>query len=238
MKTILFFFLIAFLLLACTPPVQATPTTVEPARPALTFIGPPPTGTPAPTATPIHTSTPDLSVINVDPKNFLLELEDLPISGKYYLPKNGLSPYRNSEILQRLGAEKGELYIQETGRLDGWTAIYERGVRIQTIPQTITDNISKFETIEGAQLSINKDISNLSSHYREVVFPGTFGDIRRGFSYSINNSINFIYYFSHKNYVHILEFKGTENEVSLELIDAIANKLLEKLVLAQFTTSE
>lgn len=238
MKTILSFFLIAFLLFACAPPEQVEPTTTGPARPALTSIGAPPTETQAPTATPIPTSTPDLSIITGDPKNFLLELEDLPIVGKYYLPKDGLSPYRNSEIIQRLGTEKGEKYIQETSRLDGWIVTYERGVRIQTIPQVIIDNISTFQTIEGAQLSINNDVGTLSSNYKEIVLPGTLGDFSRGFSYSRNNSVNYVYYFSYKNYVHILEFRGTENEVTLGFVDEIANKLLDKLVIARFTTNE
>jgi hypothetical protein len=240
MKTILSFFFIAFLLFACAPPEQVEPTTTEPARPALTSIGAPPTETQAPTATatPIPTSTPDLSTITVDPKNFLLEFEDLPIVGKYYLPKDGLSPYRNSEIIQRLGTEKGEKYIQVTGRLDGWIVTYERGVRIQTIPQVIIDNISMFQTIEGAQLSINNDVGTLSSNYKEIVLPGTLGDFSRGFSYSRNNLVNYVYFFSYKNYVHILEFRGTENEVTLGFVDDIANKLLDKLVIARFTTNE
>ena len=238
MKTILFFYLIAFLLFACAPPVQVEPTTTEPARPALTFIGVPPTGTQVPTATPIPTSTPDLSIITADPKNFLLELEDLPIVGKYYLPKDGLSPYRNSEIIQRLGTEKGEKYIQETGRLDGWIVTYERGVRIQTIPKVIIDNISMFQTIEGAQLSINNDVGTLSSNYKEIVLPVTLGDFSRGFSYSRNNLVNYVYYFSYKNYVHVLEFRGTENEVTLGFVEEIANKLLDKLVIARLTNNE
>jgi hypothetical protein len=238
MKTIPFFCLIAYLLFACAPLEQATPTTTVPVRPALTFIGAPPTETQAPTATPLPTSTPDLSVITADPEIFLLAPEDLPIVGKYNLPKGGLSPYRNSEIIQRLGTEKGEAYIQETGRLDGWTVIYERGVRVQTIPQVITDNVSMFQTIEGAQLSIKNDVGNLSTNYREILLPNTTGDFSRGFSYSRNNSVNIVYYFSYKNYVHVLEFSGSENEVTLGFVDEIANKLLEKLVNAQLTTRE
>ncbi len=243
MKKTPYFILIVIIFSACTPqpaptPAQTTPTLPELPQSAITAIGVAPTKTLAPTVTPLPTSTPDLSTIKADPEDLLLELKDLPIVGEYYLPKNGLSPNRNSEIIQRLGTEKGEAYIQETGRLDGWTVTYERGITIQTIPQVIIDNISMFETIEGAQISIALDIDNLSTNYREILSPTTLGDFSRGFSYTRSNTVSYIYYFSYRNYVHALEIRGTENEVTLSFVGDIANKLLEKLVIAQFTAEE
>ena len=232
------FLLIIFALSACTPPAQATPTLPEPPKIALTAIGIPPTITVAPTATFLPTSTPDLSIITADPQIFLIEHEDLPIVGNYNLPRNGLSPYRNSEIINLMGTEKGEEYIQETGRLDGWTVTFERGIRIQTIPQVIIDTVSQFETIEGAKLSINRDADNLSTNYREILSPVTIGDFSRGFSFSRNNAVSYTYYFSYRNYVHVLEIRGSESEVSLDFVDDISNKLLEKLIIAQYTNAD
>ena len=234
MRATIVFLLIVVFLSACTPPgvveevAQPTPTRPKIFVPTIVLVSP--TVTLVPTATLVPSATPDLRIGTTDPKEFLLSVYDLPIGGKYYLPKNGLTPLRNREVIQSMGAEKGEQFINETGRLDGWTVRYQRGASNLPLPEQIVDTVVMYQTTEGAQLSIeNYATLNLSPAIRKILSPPLTGDLSLALSLTRGSTVEQYYYFSYRNYVHRLEVRGLQSEVTLELVGQLAGVLLDKL---------
>lgn len=234
MRATIVFLLIVFFLSACTPSggvedvAQPTPTRPKITVPMIVLVSP--TVTLAPTATVVPSATPDLRIVTADPKEFLLSVYDLPIGGKYYLPKKGLTPVRNVEIIQSMGSEKGEQFINETGRLDGWTVRYQRGAGNRPLPELIVDTVVMYQTTEGAQLSIEKYATlNLSPDIRKILSPPLTGDLSLALSLTKGRTVEQYYYFSYRNYVHKLEVRGLQSEVTLELVGQLAGVLLNKL---------
>lgn len=234
MKILPAFLLILFLLSACIPseqPAPPTPPQTQIAIPTIILVSPTPTL--IPTATTIPSATPDLRVITADPKEFLLSVYDLPLVGKYYLPKGGLSPLRNSEIIQSLGAKRGEEFIDETGRVDGWVVLYKRGASTRPVPKEIVDTVVMYQTAEGARLSIEKYWdTGLPPDIRTVLSPPLTGDLSLALSLTKRNAAEFYYYFSYRNFVHRLEVRGLEKEVTMKFVEQLAGVLLDKMVYA------
>jgi len=245
MKRMPMFLLILLLISACgqsgqtvQPEQTAIPTFVLPKIVAYTKTLVPaltPSITPTPTLMKAGSPIPDIKLILTDPLDLLLEINDLPLAGNYYLPNAGLSPLRNSEILQNLGAEKGEEYINETGRVDGWIVSFQRGSNTASLPEEVKDSVVFYESVEGAQLSIEKYWNlNRSPDIRQILGPPTVGDLSLAFSLTKGNRVEYVYYFSYRNYVHTLELKGIESGVTLDLVEQLAGKLFAKLVSVQF----
>ena len=131
--------------------------------------------------------------------------------------------------------EKGEEYINATGRVDGWIVIYERGSKTVSVPDEVIDTVVIYETLEGAQLSINEYWNlNRSPDIRKILNPPAVGDLSLALSLVKGNRVEYAYFFSFRNVVHILEIKGLESEVTLDLVEQLANKLLARLVSVQF----
>ncbi len=226
---------------ACAPSEQAIQTALaktQEAAPTNTSTAVPPTKTPTATVTP--SPTPDVRVITADPKEFLLDADDLPREGKYYLPNaNWKTPHRNSEILNAWGAEKGGKYINETGRVDGWIVAYKRGSSKVPLPDEVYDNVVLYQTAKGAQYSITKyGDTNLSPDFVEIQSPPAVGDLSRAFLLKKGNTSEYLYYFSYRNYLHVLDIYGLESEVNPKFVEQIAKKLLAKLEDAQLSNSQ
>ena len=98
----------------------------------------------------------------------MLEKDDLPKDAKYYLPgPSWKSPHRNSEIISGWGKEKGQEYLEKTGRIDGWVVYYARGTSTVRAPEQIYPNIIQYEHCEGALITITE--FSLASRNAELV---------------------------------------------------------------------
>jgi len=240
--------LIACLLTACAPSqasIQTAMAQTQAAKPTSTFTLIPPTETPTetPTSTPTETPTitpsptPDLQVIQLDPKDFLLQKSDLPLDAKYYLPnETWISPHHNEEIIGGWGVEKGRAYLAETGRIDGWWVIYKRSTDTVIAPEQIYDNVVLYKTIAGAKLVITKyeDRYVIEFGYTELENPTIIGDLTRVFikkemQPSGEYRIRYEIVFSYRNYLHAVSGWGWEYEVKPEYVEDIARILLAKL---------
>jgi hypothetical protein len=183
----------------------------------------------------------DSRIIEAEPSVFLLQPEDLPADAAYFLPEAGYSgPFHNTEVVSGWGAERGWDYLQRTGRLDGYWVDYVRGVEAAAAPEEFFCNIVKFETAEGALLSLNE--YNLvamaipgDAHWDFVDRPA----IRLGDANIIletrevqPNGESKIWYrieFSYRNFVAVVAGWGREDEVQHEFIEAAARTVLEKM---------
>lgn len=250
MKKLSALLLIALLLVTgCQPSESAIQTAVAQTQAAQPTSTPQPTATQIPTDTPMPTATatitsspsptPDVRLIDIDPRKLLLQKSDLPSEGKYYLPnETWTSPHRNSEIVSSWGTEKGQAYLAETGRIDGWWISYKRGSSGGVlVPEEVYDNPVLYSSIEGARLVITKysDRKITEEKYREIDVP-QIGDIARAFTKSeidSNGRTNAAIYidFTYRNVLHSINIYGREKEVTLEFAVGIANKLLEGLKL-------
>ncbi len=221
--------------------IQTAMAQTQAANPTSTFTPIPPTETPTttPTETPTITPspTPDLRVIQLDPKDFLLQKSDLPLDAKYYLPnETWISPHHNEEIIGGWGVEEGRAYIAETGRIDGWWVAYKRGADTVIAPEEIYDNVILYKTIAGAQLVITKygDRRVTEGGYTELINPTIIGDLTRVFTKKEMQSsgeyrVEYLIEVSYRNYVHVVSGWGWEHEVKPEYVENIAGILLARL---------
>lgn len=233
-----------FALVSCRPSQQSVETAIaqtqivigltEASRPTAT---PQATDTPIPSATPTATLTPsptlDLQVIDIDPRRLLLQKDNLPPNGRYYLPnEQWMSPLTNSEIVSSWTVEEGQAYLAETGRIHGWEVIYNRGTNNVTMPQEVYHNVVLYSNIEGAQIVINKySARNIENGYKEIDFP-QIGDMSHAYQKSETDTNGgtravFRLEFVYRNLYHAVVLWGWENEVSSDFAVGIANKLLE-----------
>lgn len=224
------------------PPPTETPVPTDTPTPTLTE-----TATPLPTSTPTDTPspTPDLQVIDADPYTFLLKKEDLPEDANYYLPNSSwISPHRNSEVVGGWGVEEGRLYLEATGRVDGWWASYLRGSSTVIAPEEIYDNVVMYRTSEGAKLTINEHSTcdDPDTEYLELERDLVIGDITRVCMYREMQSsgenrewyrIEFVY----RNYFHGIVAWGWEKDIRPEYVEEVARTLLAKLEAAPLSDS-
>jgi len=225
-NTLIQVFALCLILVACSPSESVIQKAIAKTQTAASTNVP---STETPTITP--SPTPDLRVIKVDPKEFLLSKDDLPIEAKYYLPNQyWISPHRNVEILQDMGAEDGGKYINATGRIDGWWADYMRGSSKVVAPKEVYNNVIMYQTAAGAQLFITKygDL-NLADGYAEVENASRIGEVSRTYILKKGNTTYYLLDFAYRNYVHRIQAYGLESEVKPEFVMKIAKILLSKL---------
>jgi len=232
-------------LAACTPSqediqatVQVSIAQTENAKPTETRL---PTHTPIPTVTatftPSPSPTPDMRLIDIDPRELLLQKSDLPIEGQYFLPpgEGWISPSRNAEIVSAWTVKEGQEYLAETGRIDGWYVYYNRGKSGVLMPELYYDNVIIYSSIEGAQVVITKYENRriIDDDFQEIDAP-LIGDASRAFTKREVNSggeirVWILVSFSYRNIAHTIGVWGWEKEVSLDFAVTTANKLLDGL---------
>jgi hypothetical protein len=107
------------------------------------------TATPEPTSTPTlePTPTPDVRVIDMAPRAIVLTKDELPQEGKFYLYDE--TPHRNSEVVSGWGVEEGARYLDESGRIDGWTKGYARGTTTTRVPEQLDINVILYKAAGG-----------------------------------------------------------------------------------------
>jgi len=255
MKKISMLLLLVFLLTACngqasdsqiqtaiaqTQLVQATETSL-PTNTLIPSSTPTVTDTPTPapteTPTPEPSPTPDFRVIDIDPYKILMTKSDCNPDGRYYLPNEfWISPHRNSEVVAGWTVEKGQEYLAETGRIDGWYVYYKRGNNNVLLPQEVSDNVVLFSTIAGAQLLVSKYEDRMESEffYNEIDEPPQIGDLTRAWVKKETNSggTTEVWYeitFSYRNIIHSISVYGYDKEVKLEDAEYLARNMLEQL---------
>jgi hypothetical protein len=154
--------------------IQTAIAQTQAANPTSTFTPIPPTETPTITPSP----TPDLLVLQLNLKDFLLQKSDLPLDAEYHLMNQySIRLVPNEEV------DIGGAYLAETGRIDGWMAIYERGSNNVIAPEEIYDEVILYLTTAGAQLEITKYCEHLVTEigFTEEINPPEIGDLTHAF---------------------------------------------------------
>lgn len=237
-----------FVFVGCAPSEQAIqeaifetqmamPTNTNTAEPTTTNTPEPsPTPTSTPTEVPTLTPTPDLRVITIDSKEFLLTKKDLPPEANYYLPNAAwISPHHNYEVISGWGVEEGQIYLERTGRIDGWWVYYDRGTRTVRVPEQIFHNIIQYKTAEGASLSMTTYGTRVNDpDYTVVDNPVELGDVTVIYLQKVMQSsgeyrVSYIVETSFRNYVSIVAGWGWEKEFDLDDVISIAEIALNKV---------
>lgn len=229
---------------ACAPSEKAISTAIaqtQAAQPTATLSPTAlPTHTPIPSLTPTITAspppTPDLRIIQIEPKEFLLQKIDLPPAGKYFLPGAGwISPSHNQEVVASRTVEDGRKYLAETGRIDGWYVTYKRGTNSVSMPEEVTNLVVEFATAQGAQVLLNKYlIQDLKKDgYTELQNAPQIGDATRMFikkemQSGGDNRVWFLFAFTYKNYYNEIEIWGWESDVAQKFAQALNELQLRK----------
>jgi hypothetical protein len=244
MYCFLLFVLLFSTLVACKPSeaaIQEALAQTQTAQTTNTFTPEPTsTHTPEPTLTPTFTPTvsptPDTRVITVDSKELMLEKDDLPSEAKYYLPNyTWISPHHNSEIVSAWGVEEGTIYLQETGRIDGWWVDYLRGTNTVRAPEEIYQNIIQYESAEGAYLTLTEyntrgddpdySLMDLNLSIGDVTFVYYWKEMQSSGEYRVKYAIESQY----RNYVSIIVGWGWEKEFDLDYVIQIAEIAMDKI---------
>jgi hypothetical protein len=211
----------------------ANPTATQ--QPANT-PSPSATVTITPTATYTPNPTPDIRLLDIDPRNLLLQKSDLPAEGRYYLPgANWTSPVTNSEIVSSWTVDEGKAYLAETGRIHGWLVYYQRGTNNVLMPEQVYDNVVLYSTSEGAQVIVTKYGARglVEDGFKELDTP-EIGDLSRAFQLTKTDAsgmtkVTLYLIFSYRNVYHTLVFWGWKEEVSVDFAVNIANRVLDNL---------
>jgi hypothetical protein len=227
--------------LACAPTqsliataVAQTLTAIPPATssPAQT---PPPSDSSAPASLPSPTS--DNLVIDVNPHEMLLTLEDLSPEPKYYPPDfNSIRPNRNSDVLRDWEYSKGQEYLDQTGRIYGWIATFSRGDNSFVAPEQIEDTVVLYSTSAGASLVItNYSRCDPANYFNPIPLEDPqIGDQSIACLSSVLQSdgqekIWYYVEFRFRNFFHLVQGFGSYEDVRPGYIEAIAQTLLGKL---------
>ena len=218
------------------------------ANPSPTNTPVPPTNTPTETPTQTQTTTPasplDLTVLQANLKEFLVQTSDIPLLANY-------SPYftnppinvSNESFSESIGSN-GDETVAETGRIDGWevTIDYKGDPNLAIAALRINSQAVLYKTSEGAQSAIRNDSDRYVYEYgySEEINPPKIGDVWRAFylrtqeeTNSSEYSLNYIFEYSTRNVVEILQESGMERNVDPVFVMDIAQRLLTRLQAAR-----
>jgi hypothetical protein len=184
----------------------------------------PPTLTPAPGA-----PVPDARVIAAAPFDLILAELDLPAEGKYRLT-NLNAPHHNDRFTQDYPGGKGDAYLLDVARVDGWDTGFKRGANDMLIPAQITDQVGVFETAAGAQ----KHVAGYAAYFLgedwvEDAPQNVVGDATRVFIKQDGVYEEYLLVFSYRNVAHQLTLYGLRAEIDPAFAEMAAFNLLRKL---------
>jgi hypothetical protein len=178
-------------------------------------------------------------VIQLTPERFLLQLRDLPREGKMYLPPNSLGPWRNQAYLTQWGEDKGQVYLDRTGRVDGYRVTYYRGSEGVWAPEWIACTVSRYASVAGAQLAVqeyNPVVATWQSAGWVVVEnPPLVGEStaasgrKQDPESSETRLVIFRLEFSYRNYAVALEAPGRVDEFLRGYVESAASVVLARL---------
>lgn len=257
--------LIAFLLGSCAPSetqvataVTQTPTTrptytltpkhtltPKPARPTdtptstytLTPQTTHPTDTPASIYSPTPKVEPDGRIIVGQPVDYMPRPEDL--DRWYWNPgiSSWDSPMTNEQIIDLLGVEEGQKYIEKSGRKLGHNRCLLRKTGNDYLPEIICFQIIFYETSEGASQALSPDWDPLGWYTDEIFIEGieTIGE-ESYFTYKEHdvdgdeNAIDFTSRFRIRNVHGSVNIWGKKGYIDVQYLINIS-KWLESLLL-------
>lgn len=182
-------------------------------------------------------NNPPKPLIHANPRDFLLQENDLPVEGRYTIPQHELHPIPNELIVYLLGDISGVTRIVRTGRVNGWRVHYVRSDVSAALPEEITQTVTQYESARGARLNLaNYTMSGLypESGWRRMETDTVVGDDslveyrseempygRKRISYAIS----FIYL----NMEVRLETIGEDGQIRLEDAFGLAQIVLARL---------
>jgi hypothetical protein len=158
---------------ATLPPPTSTSTAVQP--------------TATVTQTPYLSPTPDRRILDADPRDLVLQEEDLPEEHGYFFNESTLISNRLITINYRA---EGPQYLERTLRIEGWQVNFA-GPRSanEEIPRDLSSSIEVFQSADGAQIALREfnvsTLGPLSGRYEIVDAQLGLGDedllLRRSF---------------------------------------------------------
>lgn len=180
--------------------------------------------------------TPDFGILKRDAPLLLMNAADLPTEGKYLVPgTDWTGELDNQAVLTSWGADEGGKYINETGRVDGWWIQFNRSASGAAVPAEVYDSIVLYQTEAGAQLSLKNYAGHGMANYVEVQGTTQIGDGARAFVLKTGSRVDYVLYFSFRNYQHVVEIIGQENEVTPAFAQKIAQGLVQRIQSAPTT---
>ena len=231
-----------------TPTSTSTPT-IKP-LPTLT-----PSPTPTPTKTLIPSPTPDTRTIQKDSQTLLLTREELnyladnyPLKPYYYMPHSSWSgPHTNSEVVGFNGQEKGNSYLLETGRIEGYYAGYWSDALRSFAPKMIDMYLERFETNEGAEKSMQYN-DHYDDEYEKISRPFTMDEVSylrlMGYRETLSSGKYMAFYeisYLYRNFHVMIEgydeqiLTFTDEHFDFDFVESVAEASLQKLILADLT---
>jgi hypothetical protein len=160
-----------------TPTYTLTPKVARPpGAPASTRTLTPQTATladtPASTSSPTLKIEPDGRIIVGQPVDYMPRPEEL--ARWYWSPgiSSWDSPITNEQIIDLLGVEEGQKYIEKTGRKLGHSRCLLRKTGNDYLPEIICFTVIFYETTEGASLALTPDWDPLDWYTDEIFIEG------------------------------------------------------------------
>jgi hypothetical protein len=202
----------------------------------------PTTAAPSPTTLTTRSPTQDQRIIADGAENFLPRVQDLPAEGRFYLPSRTLiGPVHNPDILKDWGLEPGNLYVNQTRRIDGWKATYLRGSEGVNSPQKVTFYLDQHKDAVGALKAIDQFRPGLPANPGRgwTSLPTTIklGDLATASvrKQTVDDRLQVTYRidFASRNFAAAVEVSGAETDASLEWTLKAAEMLANRLKTAR-----
>ena len=143
-------------------------------------------------------------------------------------------------IIQSWGAEKGQEYLDETKRIDGWVIYFKRTKSGAILPEQIFCNPVQFESTTGAEIAYTNynNVAQNKPGWELLQDDLGLGDQSRAVIYKEDGSnttaifVDFLY----RNYSIRIASIGNEREAKLETTMSVAQNVLERMKRAKAVT--
>ena len=178
-----------------------------------------------------------IQVISGDPREFVLQMEDLPPGIRYYTPPEFDYATSNEYILLHRGVTDGQEFIDATGRLGGWLLAYSRYDPDDPAPATFSSEATLFQDSKGSRKTVSE--FNSARLYPEAGWQVVDAGVKLGdqvmierrpeVDFSGEAAVAYRIEFAFRNVVGNLYVYGLEKDLSLENAVDYAAKMLEKM---------
>lgn len=100
-------------------------------------------------------------------RQYVLRPEDLPV--KYFISKNGETPYQNTEAIGTMRKIDGTNFVLATERVDGWEISMKRSSDRDIAPEMYKSTIHVFQDSNGAELALSPEwLPTLTSTMKDL----------------------------------------------------------------------
>jgi hypothetical protein len=178
-------------------------------------------------------------------RKFIPELNDLPNLARYRICNGCEDIVTNQEIIWSWGKAKADRYIDETGRINGWSIQYERGSLEVYAPEVLTLSVQIYNNSAGASLMIKNFNAMQVFPEQGWVQEQCRVDLIRDCIYLKKTRLDHggheivisRLYFSYHNLVGVVTGEGWPEDVVPEILEATAHKMYQKMSASPLTTS-